>query len=410
VTGPTGATGATGDTGPTGATGATGAASTVTGPTGATGATGDTGPTGATGATGAASTVTGPTGATGDTGPTGATGATGAASTVTGPTGATGATGPSSTVYLNEIHVSGSDGDDTTGDGSLIKPYATIAKAITVLAAGKIHIVIHPGTYAESPTISTANMTLSAATSFGSTTNVQITGTTTISNATNVKVQGIAFSTLTVSGTSIVTFINCNLGTFTHSGSAQININDCDITTCAKSGTGSIVMEGGNINTSMTVTGSGLNRISGLTNFYTFTNNHASATTIVFNCKVALNPVNTLGSLLFTTTSIFGTGTYGVTSAGTLLSISNSTITNTAGTALKPINVTAGTYLIQSIQFDYANSLFVGATASTNDAEFLEINANKFQTRGGTITQFVQGDGSLGVIENANNIIAFEVF
>ena len=253
-------------------------------------------------------------------------------------------------------------------------------------------------------------MTLSAATSFANTTNVQITGTTTISNATNVKVQGIAFSTLTVSGTSIVTFINCNLGTFTHSGSAQININDCDITTCAKSGTGSIIMEGGNINTSMTVTGSGINRINNLTNFYTLTNNHASATTIAFNCKVVLNPVNTLGSLFLTASSIFATGTYGVTSAGTSLSITNCVVVNITGTTQKPINVTAGAYLFQNVQFDYANSLFAGATASTLDAEFLEINANKFVTRTGTITQFVQGDGSLGVIENANNIIAFEVF
>ena len=145
-------------------------------------------------------------------------------------------------------------------------------------------------------------------------------------------------------------------------------------------------------------------------NLFTLTNNHASATTIIFGCKVVVNPVNTLGTMFVTGCSIFGTGTYGITSAGTLLSLTQVIVNNSTGSALKPINVTAGTYLIQNVQLDYATSLFAGATASANDADFLEINANKFVTRTGTITQFVQGDGSLGVIESENNIIAMGVY
>ena len=99
--------------------------------------------------------------------------------------------------------------------------------------------------------------------------------------------------------------------------------------------------------------------------------------------------------MFFVGSTLFGTGTYTVTSAGTTLSVNNSAVFNSTGSALKPINVTAGTYIIQNTQLDYANSLFTGATASTTDAEFLEISASKFVTRGGTSTQFVKGDGTL---------------
>lgn len=46
----------------------------------------------------------------------------------------------------NRIHVNASTGDDSTGDGSLTAPYATIEKAMSVHATGDA-IIIFPGTY-----------------------------------------------------------------------------------------------------------------------------------------------------------------------------------------------------------------------------------------------------------------------
>jgi hypothetical protein len=76
--------------------------------------------------------------------------------------------------------------------------------------------MVHPGTYAESPTIAAANVTLNSVNNINSNTN--ITGTLTIATgATNCRVNAMGISTTTVSGTAGVNFSNCSLGTFTHS-------------------------------------------------------------------------------------------------------------------------------------------------------------------------------------------------
>jgi hypothetical protein len=53
--------------------------------------------------------------------------------------------------YESEIHVSQLDGNDTTGNGDLINPVATITKALTLVIAGRKSIIVHPGNYNESP-------------------------------------------------------------------------------------------------------------------------------------------------------------------------------------------------------------------------------------------------------------------
>ena len=156
-TGPTGATGTTGATGATGATGTTGEVGPV-GATGATGTTGEVGPVGATGATGATGTTgevgpvgaTGATGTTGEVGPVGPTGTTGEV----GPAGPTGPTGPTAGidfVATNEFYVA-TNGDDLTGNGSMLEPYFTIQAAIDAANAitpktGVAVINIAPGRY-----------------------------------------------------------------------------------------------------------------------------------------------------------------------------------------------------------------------------------------------------------------------
>jgi hypothetical protein len=164
ATGPRGATGATGNNGTNGATGATGATGN-NGTNGATGATGNNGTNGATGATGNNGTngATGPTGNNGTNGATGATGATGPIAGINGQlifnnSGAAGATSnmtydttttittfsgvtvtnvlnlPSSYKQPTVMYVSG-NGNNVTGIGSILRPYATLQKAVDVLEA-----------------------------------------------------------------------------------------------------------------------------------------------------------------------------------------------------------------------------------------------------------------------------------
>ena len=101
---------------------------------------------------------TGPTGATGPTGPTGATGPTGPTG-ATGPTGPTGATGPSF-LYAETFYVA-TNGSNVTGDGGIGNPYQTItaalAAAVPISDTVPVNIVISPGSYSESPTVTRNN-------------------------------------------------------------------------------------------------------------------------------------------------------------------------------------------------------------------------------------------------------------
>ena len=372
-TGATGATGATGDTGATGATGDTGAASTVTGPTGPTGAASTvTGPTGATGDTGAASTVTGPTGATGDTGPTGDTGATGA----TGDTGATGPTGYSFTGYDSEIHVSDDDGDDSTGDGSLLNPVKTITYALTLVTASRVNVIVHAGTYAETPTISSNNVVLTGAAD--ALLNPFINGLLTITG-TGVSVNSFSTTSVTISGTGAATFdkVTFSSGTVT------------------KSSSGAVVFLNSSIGGAVSITGTGLVRFNQCVSVFNMTVNQAFAVIAMRGCSTVLNPVNTSGTVNILDSTIFGTGTYGLTSAAGAVVLFNTQVLNGTGTALKPVDINGGTYSITNCLLDYAGSDFTGATDASPNAQFSDATADAFITRGGTSSDFVKGDGTL---------------
>lgn len=319
-----------------------------------------TGPTGPTGPTGAASTVTGPTG------PTGANGAT----------GATGPTGYSFDGYDYEIHVSGVDGSDSTGTGALLNPYATIGKAITELTAARNYIIVHPGTYTESPTISAANVILTSSVNGGP--SPVINGTLTVS-ATGGQISNLRITTLDITGSGAGIYTNCTFVTALNKSS---------------SGTPTFVACNTVFGCTISVTGAGVLRFNECINLYTMTVNNASAVVIVQDCPVVYNPVLTAGRLALQRATVIGTGTYGVTAdSGSTLILNNASVVNTSGSPL-PIDV-AGSYSINNMLMNYAGSDFTGATNLNPDAHSAILTADKHVTRGGTSSQFVKGDGTL---------------
>ena len=168
----------------------------ITGPTGGTGSTGATGATGLTGSTG----ITGPTGSQGIQGPTGDTGAT----------GATGATGSNFTGYDYEIHVSQVDGNDTTGDGSLLNPVATITYALTLLTGSRKTIIVHPGGYSENVTVANTNTTIATTELTGA--NTLLYGTLTIGTlGSGSRISGLKMTNLVISGTAQAYISNCTV-------------------------------------------------------------------------------------------------------------------------------------------------------------------------------------------------------
>jgi hypothetical protein len=410
VTGPTGATGPTGDTGPTGAasivTGPTGAASTVTGPTGPTGAastvTGPTGATGPTGLTGAASTVTGPTGATGPTGPsvTGPTGPVGPAANegATGPTGPTGAsitgptgpTGPAPAVFTGydyEIHVSQVDGNDTTGNGDLLTPVASVSKAmqIAVAAVGvsdRRTIIIHPGTYTENVAVSTGVYIIA----FGALgANTEIAGTVTVT--ATARFTGIKMTNLVVNTTQPVYLYNSTVSTqMTVTNTGYLEVTGCSLQ-CASG---------------VTISGAvATGAIFNATSIYGLTVTNASATVIVRNSPQVVVATVTAGTLALSNSLVFSTTNSGnaiTTSAGSVVTLSNLNILIPAGSNVARVSL-SGFYSIIDCVFDKPNSTLIATSAtggSTNSIDYFQyINADKFITQGGTSTQFVKGDGSL---------------
>jgi len=371
--GSTGAVGSTGSTGPTGNTGSTG----LVGSTGSTGIQGDTGSTGATGIQG----PNGVTGNTGSTGPVGTTGATGiegpvGATGATGVTGNTGSTGPAGTTDYNnllnkpamvspqyEYHVA-KNGNDTTGDGSLLNPWLTIGKALTI-NANSSKIILHAGSYTED--INVNNLFATTFTSFdagglGASSplidgNVIVSGTSSSIAFKNVGIRrglthsanGSLYLTDLTLGSSIY------LATFNKSGSGFLSVQDCSIANIV----------GANL-PNVNITGSGVSLFNN-TQFASLTANNASAQISLVNGCTTYSVTLTTGTL-----NIFDGIMYtlapsanAITATGGTLQLRNSLLVNPANMSPAKINLASPTvFAYDDIFFDRTNSV-LGISANT---------------------------------------------
>jgi hypothetical protein len=315
--------------------------------------------------------------------------------TVTGATSFTGgltANTISATTYYNlssnfqyEIHVSQVDGSDTTGDGGLLTPVATITKALTLITGLRRTIIVHPGGYTENPSITVQYTSITGPGLIGG--NIVIYGT--ISTNTGCSISGLKMTNLNITaptGTGNVNVLNCDIsGTLTKSSSADYTlIRFCDIgTTNITSSGGLVAIFGGN------------------PNFITI--NNVFARVIVKNA-VTVAPVLTAGNANFVDSILLSTGLTSnaiTTSVGTIVTLANSqiivpTFNNVARVSL------SGLYSIFNCVYDKPNSTLVSpsgptlTSGSTNSIDYFQyINADKFITQGGTSSKYVMGDGSL---------------
>jgi hypothetical protein len=299
--------------------------------------------------------------------------------------GATGAAGTSFTGYDYEIHVSQVDGNDTTGNGDLLTPVASITKALTLVGSQRKTIIVHPGTYTESPSITTQYTTITGPGLIGG--NIVISGT--VSTSVGCTIAGIKMTNLTVTtptGTGNVNILNCEVsGTFTKSSNADYTVlRLCDLGAASITGAGLLAIFGGN------------------PNFITV--NNASANVIVKSAVTAA-PVLTAGTLSLVDSVVAAAVTNAVTSAASsIITLANCQFLTSALNGVAPV-VLNGFYSIFNCVFDKPNSTLValsGTGGSTGSVDYFQyVNADRLLMQNGTAPSTLSGGGVLYVESGA---------
>jgi hypothetical protein len=276
--------------------------------------------------------------------------------TLTVANGGTGRAVGNYSIYANEIHV-GKDGNDTTGDGTLINPVLTITKALTLIGAGRNTVIVHPGSYSESPTVSSANTTIATSELTGA--NTQIAGTLTLSAA--ARISGIKLTNLTITGSGNTYISNCTVDTqVIKSGSNYVEIINSEL----------------QCTLGIQITGAGTVSIVG-NKCWAVTVSNASANVLIKDSYQVLTASVTAGNLQIDGSAVFAASPASnavTSSAGSFITLANSFILNSAGTGVERVSL-AGSYSILNLVYDKTNSTFAGTNLNAIDY-FSVINAD----------------------------------
>ena len=270
--------------------------------------------------------------------------------------GGTGRTVGNYSVYANEVHVSNLSGNDTTGDGTLINPVATITKALTLLTATSRTVIVHPGVYAESPTVSSTNTTITTLELTGA--NTELTGTLTLSAA--ARISGLKMANLTMTGSGSAYISNCTVDTrVIKSGSNYVEIINSEL----------------QCTLGVQISGAGTVSIVG-NKCWAVAVSNASANVLIKDCFQVLTPSVTAGTLQIDGSAIFAASPASnavTSSAGTFITLANSFVLNSAGNNVERVSL-AGSYSILNLVYDKTNSTFAGTNLNAIDY-FSVINA-----------------------------------
>jgi hypothetical protein len=270
--------------------------------------------------------------------------------------GGTGRTVGNYSIYGLEIHV-GKDGNDTTGDGTLINPVLTITKALTLIGSGRNTIVVHPGVYSESPTVLGTNTTITTTELTGA--NTLLSGTLTLNAA--ARVSGLKMSNLTITGTGNTYISNCTVDVnVTKSGTNYVEIINSEL----------------QCTSGIQITGAGAVSIVG-NKCWAVAVSNAAANVLLKDCFQVVAPSVSAGNLQFDGCAIFAAAptTNAVTSsAGSSIALANSFVLNSAGTNVERVSL-LGSYSILNLVYDKANSTLTGTNLNAIDY-FSVINAD----------------------------------
>ena len=296
----------------------------------------------------------------------------------------------SATTYYNvssnfqyEIHVSQVDGNDTTGDGSLLNPVASITQALTLLTGSRKTILIHPGTYTENVTVADTNTTIATSELTGA--NTLLSGTLTIGTlGSGSRISGLKMSNLVISGTAQAYISNCTVDTqVTKSSSGYVEIINSEM----------------QCTLGIQISGAGITIINGNKNAGVSVSN-ASAQVIIKGCNSVVTPSSTAGNLTIVDCIVtaLGGNAITITNSATTLTLGNSQVLVQAGDNVAPISV-AGIYSIFNTIYDKPNSTLSGT--STNSIDYFQhINADRLLMQNGTAPSVSLTGGGILYVES----------
>ena len=299
--------------------------------------------------------------------------------------------------FQYEIHVSQIDGNDTTGNGDLLKPVATIGKALLLVSASvastdRRTIIVHPGTYIENITVNTTNTYFFSTGLLGA--NCLISGSVTVSAAT--RMSGLKMTNLIVSSSAPVYINNCAVDKqMTVSGSGYLEVQ----------------------NTSLQCT-SGIQVVGPASSgvifenclLYPLTVNNASAAVYIISCNQAITPTLTAGALTITRSTISSltsgaTSTALTTAAGSVLVLESCNVYNSLLTSHAAITAN-GFYSIKNVIYNKPASTLASLSGTGGPlatiSQFQYINADNITTSGLTVTGSLNITGSTTQIGNIN--------
>jgi hypothetical protein len=295
------------------------------------------------------------------------------------------------TGYDYEIHVSQVDGNDTTGNGDLLTPVASITKALQIVSSSYLStdrrtIIIHPGTYTESPTVTLANTYIFALGLLGA--NTAIAGTLTINAA--CRVSGIKMTNLVVNTTSPVYINNTTVDTqMTVTNTGYLETTGCSFQ--CPSG--------------VTVSGAAPGVVFNSTTLWGLVVNNASAVVVVRNSPQVLVATVTAGNLALSNTLLFSstpTGNAITTSAGSIVTLSNLNILDNTALAVARVSL-SGFYSIINCVFNKPTSTLVassGTGGSTGSIDYFQyINADRLLMQDGTAPSVSLSGGGIIYVE-----------
>ena len=279
-----------------------------------------------------------------------------------------------STSFDGEMHVS-KDGNDSTGTGTILRPYLTITHALTQVAGGRNTIVIHPGEYTENPTITSTNTQLITYDATGASTIVI--GTVTMANVDS-RIAGLRMANLIIAGNSQA-YISMATVTeqFTKSSSGYVEVDDCELQVTGNvliSGSGSISIVGNKINNLVV--------------------NNAGAAVLVKGADDCVMPQVTAGSLNIVDSIIrasSNTANAVTASAGTVVTLMNNQIVTPAADNVARVSI-AGYHSIISLVYDKANSTLSNSLNSV--AYFQTANVDSLVSSGNITGNYILGNGS----------------